>query len=201
MTLFSTAYLPPIGYVSKISKSKEIRIEAFETYPRQTYRNRCRIYTANGLLDLSIPVHKPRGNHTKTREVKVSYSENWQQIHLRAIESAYNASPFYLFYKDELLPFYLEKQYENLLEYNTELLKVLLTCCGIQFEIKYTDSFQKQTTEDYRNRFSPKKKDGHMPEYPQVFSHKFGFVAGLSIIDLLFNMGPETKAYLQKMDS
>lgn len=196
MVVFSTAYLPPVQYFGEVSGFKEILIEACETYPRQTYRNRCSIYTANGALDLSIPVHKPEGNRTKTKEVRISYRENWQQIHMRAIESAYNASPFYLYYKDELTPFFLEKKYKYLLEFNTELFKVICNCCGIECRTKFTDSFRKEREQDYRNCFSPKKRDIAIPAYPQVFGHKFGFIPGLSIIDLLFNLGPETKAYL-----
>ena len=101
-TILSTAYLPPIEYFAMILQSGAWKIENHEHYIKQSYRNRCNIITANGLLNLSIPVNKTDGNHTFIHDIRISYLSNWQSNHWRAIESAYNKSPFFLYYRDDL---------------------------------------------------------------------------------------------------
>lgn len=199
--LLSTAYLPPIEYFVALVKSKNVTIEKEESYSKQTYRNRCRILSANGILDLSIPVIKVNGNNTKIKDIAIYNSKKWFVNHWRAINSAYSGSPFFLYYKDDLEEFYIGK-YDNLLEYNTKLTNKLLSLIGIVCSLEYSDSFvlPNQISYDARYSISPKKEDSHnYKAYTQVFSNKFDFVANLSIIDLLFNLGPETKEYLKQI--
>jgi len=199
--LLSTAYLPPIEYMGALLKTENIIIEKEETYPKQTYRNRCRILSANGLLDLSIPVNKVHGNNTKTKDITIHNSDKWFVNHWRAINSAYSGSPFFLYYKDDLEEFYTGK-YENLLEFNTELTNKLLNLIGIVCKLKYSDSFTLPNEMSYDARYSitPKIEVDSLcfNKYTQVFSNKFSFIPNLSIIDLLFNLGPETKEYLNQ---
>ncbi|MGZ3865499.1 MAG: WbqC family protein [Bacteroidia bacterium] len=193
--LLSTAYLPPIEYFRKIVSTNEILIEKHEHYVKQTYRNRCNILGPNGVQKLSIPLVN---THDKTQvgEKKIAHAENWQKQHWRSITTAYANSPYFIYYCDELQFFYQDK-YENLLEYNTELLKVLLKTLKIKAEIKFTDSFVAEAENDFRNSISTKTglQDTFKP-YTQVFSGKFPFAPNLSIIDLLFNKGPEAKDFL-----
>lgn len=199
--IVSTAYLPPIAFFVSIVETKRITVEQHENYLKQTYRNRCHILSANGILPLSIPVIKTDGNHTKLINIQISNINNWQLNHWRAIESAYNKSPFFLYYRDELETFYLRK-FNNLLEFNSELLSFLLRKIGLKIEIIFSDDFLSIQNEenDLRFKFSPKKEEViQFPHYYQVFEEKFGFNANLSIIDLLFNEGPETLNYLESV--
>jgi hypothetical protein len=197
--LVSTAYLPPIAYFLKVISAEPVIIEKEENYLKQTYRNRCEIYTANGKLSLIIPVIKTNGNHTKIREIKIDYSEKWQLNHWRAIVSAYNQSPYFLFYKDEIEPFYF-KEYEYLIDFNTQILKTILKFFKKNPEIHFTNSFAKpdnQNRSDFRYNLNPKiKPEIPITPYVQVFIEKYGFLSNLSIIDLVFNLGPESLSYL-----
>jgi hypothetical protein len=199
--IVSTAYLPPIAFFVSTIETKRITVEQHENYIKQTYRNRCHILSANGILPLSIPVIKTDGNHTKLINIQISNINNWQLNHWRAIESAYNKSPFFLYYRDELETFYLRK-FNNLLEFNSELLSFLLRKIGLKIEIIFSDDFLSIQNEenDLRFKFSPKKEEViQFPHYYQVFEEKFGFIPNLSIIDLLFNEGPETLNYLESV--
>ena len=204
-TLFSTALFPPIEYFVHIINAEKVLIEQHESYIKQSYRNRFNIYSPNGLLPLTIPITKPNGNKTLIKDINISYHTNWQTLHWRSIETAYNSSPFMLYYQDEFSSFFCSK-HENLLNFNTSLLKVLLDVIGIKKEVVLTEIFLspddiKTNDEilDLRYTITPKQKDDESityPSYTQIFSQKFGFLPDLSIIDLLFNEGPSTIDYL-----
>lgn len=198
-TLFSTAYFPPIEYFIHICQSEKIVIEQYENYLKQSYRNRYCIIGANGRIDLSIPVNKTTGNHTLIKDITIDYSTLWTNIHWRTLESNYNKSPFFIYYKDDIQLFY-NKNFTTLLEYNTEILKVILKFLKLPKEIILTKDYDKSPKiEDLRYSMHPKKSSAmFFPEYMQVFSDKFGFTANLSILDLLFNLGPDSLAYLQQ---
>ena len=200
--LLSTAYLPPIEYFYFIQKADKIWIETHETYPKQTYRNRCQIYATNGQLDLSIPVKKPNGNNSLSSEMLIANENKWQLNHWRAIESAYNTSAFFLYFKDELSEYY-SKSFNSLITFNTELLHLILKLSGIKKEILFTSDYEKEPKDklDLRNVISPKSKFKltKQKRYFQVFEEKHGFIPNLSIIDLLFNEGPNTTNYLKSI--
>ncbi|MCK5839090.1 MAG: WbqC family protein [Bacteroidales bacterium] len=196
--LFSSAYLPPIDYFRQLASGNEHFIEAHETYAKQSYRNRCYIYSANGKLPLIIPVIKVNGAQTKTKDIAISYSEKWQTNHWRAITSAYNSSPFFLYYQDDFKLFY-QQNIPLLIDFNQMLLTKILEMTGITAAISFTESYIKTPINliDQRIVFDPKRETPFpCKPYIQVFSNKSGFIPGLSIIDLLFNLGPETRSYL-----
>lgn len=197
--LLSVAYLPPAEYFYYLMRADIIYIEQFETYPKQTYRNRCMIYSEKGAMPLSVPLTKPEGNHTKTKDVLILNREKWYLNHRRAIEAAYLASPYFLYYRDDLELFFTG-QHENLFRFNLNLLNTLFKLTGINPKIKLTRNFVKKPRElyDLRYAITPKKTAtlNHFPEYIQVFSDRHGFVPNLSIIDVLFNLGPDTTDYL-----
>ena len=172
-------------------------VEVFETYHKQTYRNRCRVMTANGVQSLSVPVVKVNGNHTLTKDVAISYVEPWQQIHRRCLESAYRAAPYFDHYYDWLKPVF-ETRFERLVELNEAALKAVLRMLKSTKAFGYTTDYVREPENDLREAFSPKRPvaPDTMPEYYQVFSAKFPFTPDLSILDLIFNEGPEALLYL-----
>jgi len=203
--LFSTAYFAPIQYYWHWRRSEQPMVEACEHYMKQTWRNRCVIGTANGPMTLSLPVEGNLGKNG-IREVRLSEHGNWQHIHWNSIESAYNSSPFFEFYADDLKPFF-EKKLGFLFDFNEEIREKMCELLEIRATSQNTTTFLPEGGNhdglvDYRNIIHPKKKlelvdPLFKPEpYYQVFDRKFGFQPNLSILDLLFNMGPEAILYL-----
>ncbi len=200
--ILSTAYLAPIQYYTKLLKYDEVFVEKHENFIKQSYRNRCKIYGANGELSLSIPVKK-LSTKTKIKDLLIDYDTNWQKLHWKSIESAYRSSPFFEFYEDDLKPFY-EKKYKFLLDLNSEIQNVILEHLDLEINLKFTDKYYNVLTEeldDFREQIHPKKKDNDVDfitvEYTQVFQEKYGFIPNLSIIDLLFNEGPNAAEFLK----
>ena len=202
MPIFSTAYFPCTAYMTALAACPSARVEAFETYPKQTYRNRTVIATANGLLPLTVNVTKPNGNHTLTKDITICRKENWPVQHWRAIESAYNASPYFLYYSDDVRKLILGS-HKYLLDLNMDILTYLVGKLKLTTGITLTSDFVSpdQADNDYRNVFSPKAEQSlfsDLPPYPQVFDEKNGYFPNISILDLLFNLGPECKQYLKE---
>lgn len=204
--LLSTAYFPPVQYFTKLVSYPQVFIEQHENYNKQSFRNRCVIYGANGPLTLSLPVKKGQTDKIPVREVELDYATNWPKIHFKAIESAYRSSPFYEYYIDAFLPFY-NKRHQYLFDFNLDIIHTLLEEIGIEKEIQFTTEFQLEEQTifvDFRNSINPKKRlrkadtDFQPATYHQVFSEKYGFISNLSILDLLFNEGPATKDILEK---
>lgn len=201
-TLFSTAYFAPIQYFWHWRRSEHILVEAFEHYIKQTWRNRCVIGTANGPMTLSLPV-EGKGEKTCIRDVRLSDHGNWRHLHWNSIESAYNSSPFFEYYADDLLHFFQKKQ-EFLFDFNEEIRDKMCDLLEIHPPSGKTSFFlpERDLPEnwtDWRNNIHPKKEldsDFQAKPYYQVFDRKFGFQPNLSILDLLFNMGPEAILHL-----
>ena len=202
MTLFNTAYFPSIRYMARFLAEDEPVVEIWETYHKQTYRNRCRVMTANGVESLSVPVVKVNGNHTMTKDMVISPIEPWQHIHSRCLESAYMAAPYFDHYYDYLRPIF-EGHFERLIELNDAALRTVLKMLKVSKEIVHTTDYVREAEHDYREAFSPKKPlDANLfPTYYQVFSEKFPFAADLSILDLIFNEGPDSLSHLSTLNS
>lgn len=197
----STAYFPPVEYFMAAAMTGRIMIEACESYVKQSYRNRCRICACDGILSLTVPVSISGSRDISCAEV--DYSKSWLQQHERAIISAYRTSAFFEYYQDDIFPV-LEARHAGLLELNTALTLRLMELLGIRCEVSFTTEYtpsygpgfldlrdslhpKKTVPEIFRNRYKP---------YYQVFSDRYGFIAGLSALDLLCNEGPDALTYL-----
>jgi len=201
--IISTAYAGPAEYFSIIAKTLNagVWIEQMETYPKQTWRNRCTILTSQGTLDLIIPVKKKFGNHTKTNQIEIDNENQWYLNHWKALTAAYNASPYFMYYQDELLPFY-KGNHHNLIDFNQQLTRTLLKLLRIETQIKLTNDFKiPESANDLRYRLTPKKNinKNNFPKYIQVFGENSQFFPNLSIFDVLFNLGPESTVYLKSI--
>ncbi|MBP5172311.1 MAG: WbqC family protein [Bacteroidales bacterium] len=186
--LLSSAYFPPTEYFAVLARYS-VRIDDSENYQKQTYRNRCRILTSNGVEDLRVPiVHDGKRRIT---EVRVDYSTDWVRRTKYAIETAYYSSPFFEYYRDELFAI-LDSQPETLWELNSRITDFFCRKIGIALQPGPDDG------EDLRDVIHPKKAPYlKTREYWQVFREKFGFVGNLSVMDLLFNEGPESICILK----
>lgn len=199
--LLSTAYFPPIQYFAHLSEAENILIEVQENYIKQTYRNRCKIYSPNGMQILTVPVERGSFHKVKISSLRIDYSTQWQENHLRAFKTAYNSSAFYEFYIDEIMEIIMRK-HRYLLDLNMEILDKFLPLLEIEKNITPTESYISNPSayRDLRNTIHPKKSDRQfterLPEYFQVFSVDSGFIPDLSILDLVFNTGPEAYSYL-----
>ena len=200
--ILSTAYLPPIEFFKHLKREDEVLLEKFETYPKQTYRNRCIILTANGPLTLTIPVVKPNGNRTLIKDVRIDNSVKWRKEHWRAMESAYRSSAFFEFIYDYLMPYY-SKEWDFLWDFNLNIISTISDVLDINLNLKETKLYSPshEGYVDLRNSISPKAKyfdtaGINSNQYYQVFGSRFGFVPNLSILDLLCNCGMESILYL-----
>jgi hypothetical protein len=174
-----------ISHWSALLRATEVIIQINHTYQKQSELSQYEISTASGRLKLSIPTQKStrKGPYS---EVKIDYSTNWQVEHWRSIRNAYHKSPFYLYYGYKVEEVYMQK-YDTLLGLNQALFTTLLSC------IKYTKKSELNTSDIVYYRGSIGL---HNNIYPQVFDTKIDFEENLSILDVLFNLGPETQDYL-----
>ena len=186
---FTTAYWPPIACFSVFKGTGEWVLEQHENYQKQTLRNRCSICGANGPQWLIIPVIRKHGMKTPIREVMLDMSKDWQRIHRLAIESAYRSSPYYEFYREEILPFYRLEEPLSLFEYNTAILKWCLETLDCNIKVTFTDSYISGYRDDNYHKTGPAYEP--VPYY-QVFARKHAFIPGQSILDLIMNEGPES---------
>lgn len=201
--ILSTSYFGPISYFSKFLLPENIWIEKHEHFIKQTYRNRCIIYGANGPVSLTIPVKRGSFHKIKIADLEIDYDKDWQMNQWRTIESAYNSAPFFQYYSDDIKIFF-ESDTRLLFEHNMNIITSLLKLIHLPKNILFTEQYipDSATSIDYRMDLRPK----NAPEdqlfrsvrYFQVFDDRHGFLADLSILDLLFNAGPETLDILKK---
>ena len=223
--LLQTTYFGPIQWYQKLYRYDHCLIEQYDSYQKQTYRNRCLIATANGVQALTVPVENEKGERGNEkyllRDIRISDHNQWRRVHWNALQSAYSESPFFDYYADDLHPFF-EQKYNFLIDFNEAIRQKICELIDIQPSVEYTSSYisnlfatphsqrekpqisnlkpQISNLTDYRDVIHAKHP---LPDdtfeakrYWQVFQHKHGFLPNLSILDLLFCMGPESVFYL-----
>lgn len=197
MTILPTAYFGNLEYFWYFVKNNKVTIDLGETYVKQSYRNRSEIYGANGKLNISIPVVRPHGAKSKTNQITFSDAENWKKNHWKSIESAYRRTPFYEFYIDQIHDIFFT-EHDTLTDLNIALTQHLINKLGIDCELILVHNSPKFIENDLRLTLSPKKESTFKsPHYIQTFSDRNPFIKNLSILDILFNEGPNSICILE----
>lgn len=197
--LIHPTYFASIAHFVAIVKASSVVYEVSDNYQKQTYRNRAYIYGANGRLPLVVPVKYTQKNRQLYCDVKIANEENWQELQWKSLQSAYRTSPFFEFYEDELFPVFNSK-HDYILDLNFKCFEVIMKCLQWDYQYSKTSKFSKNVTHqtDFRYLVNARKESTFIfDKYTQVFSNKHGFLGNLSILDLLFNEGPNTLNYLE----
>jgi hypothetical protein len=201
--IFSLPYFGPISFYAELVKYKNIQIEAAENYQKQSHRSRQYIYGANGELMLNIPVkHGKSSRRLKYKESKVENQFKWQLLHFRSLETSYRTSPYFEFYEADIEPLY-NQNYDGLFEFNLACFNTNLKLLGLDLNFSLSSVYHSnyEDIEDKRYLVNAKKPISmSLKPYHQVFEDKFGFIENLSILDLLFNLGPESLSYLRSIN-
>jgi len=200
--LLSTTYFGPVQWYQKLARAERVWIECHESFTKQTYRNRCLIATTQGVQVLTVPVATDGGHGIG--EVRISNHGNWRHLHWQALQTAYGDSPFFEYYEDDLRPFFSEHRWERLFDFNeairTTMCQLLDLQPVVEFTQAYTPAGEQEAAVDFRTAINPKHPaedaDFRPRPYYQVYARKHGFLSNLSILDLLFNMGPESIFYI-----
>jgi len=201
MVLIQPTYFSPIIQYLAISKSNGIVFEVEDNYQKQTYRNRCYVYTSNGKHLLNVPIQHLKGIKQKTKDIKIDYKDDWNKLHLKTLKTAYNSSPFFEFYIDDLSPIF-EKKYTFLLDLNLKCHEIIMDALQIELLTSTTSAYIKNSDlKDFRNLAIAKgQKEYKLTRYIQVFEQHHGFISNLSILDLLFMEGPNALNYIENQN-
>ena len=198
-------YLAPVSHYARLAHSGDCLLEVCDSYRKQTLRNRCQIASADGPQALTVPVEKPLPGQNRMRDIRISDHGRWRHVHWNALKTAYQSSPFFDYYADELAPFY-ETKWEFLADFNEDLMRLMCSWIDIEPVIGRTESYSSaENVSKTRPYFVDETGNSDNlvetspyinKEYYQVFRQKLGFLPDLSIVDLVFNMGPESILYL-----
>ncbi len=199
--LVHPTYFPSIAQMVAVSQAKKVIFEVSGNYQKQSYRTRAYIAHSNGRLLLNVPI-KHTGERQKTKDVIVENEFPWQSQHWKSLETAYRTSPFFEFYEDELYPLF-KQPVSGLLDHNMHIFNVICELIELEVPLSQTKEYIKQPTDIVNLRYLAKAKNEktfQLTPYYQVFETNHGFLPNLSILDLLFNEGPNTLNYLQQQD-
>lgn len=190
------AYLPNVAYFAYLTKQETSYFVTDTHYQKQTFRNRSEIYGANGKLNLIIPIIHKKQTFQLDQDVEISYEINWQKEHWKSICSAYRSSPFFEYYEADLDPFF-DKKTKSLFDFNLSLIEKIMMLLELPYSFQKI-SFNKEKDQRIDELLLAKKRPVIQQEkYIQVFVSKLGFIPNLSILDALFNLGPNCAFYIK----
>jgi hypothetical protein len=198
--VFPLCYSGSLEYFAILFKYESILIDQNEFVPKQTTRSFLEILNANGIQKLSVPINN-KSQKIPYHLITIDNKQRWQHQHWKSILSAYKSSPFFEHYEHYIADFY-QKKYDTLFEFNSSILINLLKALKVNTKLEFSNQYLNPDfiLNDFRNKESFKKtRNVLMPEYYQTFSYKHHFVCNLSILDLIFNLGPDSKTYLSKI--
>jgi len=196
--ILPTSYFGPIPYYSILVKSDDYLLEKHENFIKQTIRSRCIINSSSGKLNLSIPRIRKNSSKTKIKDIRICYDEPWQNIHLKSIITCYNSSPFFDYYKEKISKIFDVKE-KFLIDFSLKSHLLVMDFLKLNQNINYTKVFENiNNSTDYRNYGFCSKEDY---KYDQVYFTKNDFIKDLSVLDLIFNLGPESIDFLKKIDN
>ena len=198
--IIQPAYFAPIAQYAVFLQAKEALFETQDHFTKQTFRNRCNIFAANGVLSLNIPIKKNK-DKTPTPLAEISYAEDWQSLHIKSLQSAYKNAPFYEFYETEIKEI-LSTPFKNLGELHLACHRFVIDALQENTPHRETTTYQMydDDIQDLRSWIEVKKQPKiNVPTYIQMFDDKHGFQSNLSILDLLFMEGPAAVLYLEKL--
>jgi len=200
--LLHPTYFPSIAQMAVMAQAGQLVFEVCDNYQKQTYRNRCYVAHAHGKLSLNVPIrHSKDGTRQRTINLQPENDFPWIDQHWKSLQSAYRTSPYFEYYEDELQPLFLE-EVNNLLQHNLQITKTLAELIGISLSYRLTEVYSQTTPyADYRNLVRAKgAPEIRFEPYTQVFADRHGFLPNLSVLDLLFNLGPNTLGYLKTQE-
>ncbi|WP_026914821.1 WbqC family protein [Christiangramia portivictoriae] len=206
--LLHPSYFGPVSQWVAFTKAEAVVFESEDNYQKQTYRNRMYIYDANGKLTLNIPIKHsaalglPKSTRQKYRDIQIENAFPWQLQHWRAFKASYQTSPFFEFYEDELQPLY-DNTFKYLLDFNYRCMEFVADALQVEWSFDQTADYvlHPEGMRDHRALVNAKSDAGFMSHrYPQVFEDKKGFINNLCVLDLIFNEGPASLAYLQEQN-
>ena len=201
MIVCDLQYFPPITFFVTLYKETHVHLDVYEIYRKMSFRNRCLIAGAQGIISLSVPLKDGRNQQLPLNEVLISDSEKWQLRHFKSLQSSYSRSPFFEHYQEEL-ELLFQKPADRLVDWNLRCLNWVRKKVDWPAEIHFTERavpFQAEGINDCRNLILPKNYDHwNLVRYRQVFEEKTGFIPNLSILDLIFNAGPLSGALLRE---
>ena len=193
--LFEVQVFPPIFFFRTLTR-ESILLEKYESYQKRSFRNKYIIASAQGPYTLTIPLKKGKHEGQLITEVQISYDESWQKKHLQTLVSAYRNAPFFEYYYTPVQELYA-KAGEYLFEFNGLIIGYICELLHLEPPGR-TTQYDGSVDQDLRGRMTPKNyQEFPVPPYNQVFEDRYGYLNNLSILDLLFCLGPESEIYLK----
>ena len=187
LPVFPLAYFGSVRYFQDLAGFEQVLFENADHLPKQTFRNRMVILGSQGSQVLTVPLEKPSGSKTLTKDVLISYRQNWPLVHWRALKTAYASAPYFEHYAPDIEQILLKKQ-RFLVDFDLEITQFISDVYQLPLHFSLTEKYEVSYPEDFRTTdYENLEMKG---EYQQVLFNQKHFNSQVSILDLLFCEGP-----------